>query len=70
MPYLNLTYRCIAFDMPDGSICCLAATRIHIISSFEQSEIHIDFTEQKYRANEVCISTKSYASKPYVSQLL
>ena len=34
---------------------------IYIISSFEQSEKHIDFAKQKYRAIEDSISTKYFA---------
>jgi len=59
-------------------MCCRTryvanATRIHIISSFEQSEKHIDFAFwQKYRANGVCISTRqggSFLSPNYIINL-
>ena len=59
----------VALDMPDGSICRLR-DEIYIISSFEQSEKHIDFAEQKYRAIEDCISTKCLASNLYTNSII
>ena len=56
--FLRILDMCFALDMPDGSICCLTATRIHIISSLTEGKTYRIYDSKNIEQTLVCISTK------------